>query len=126
MLHKLASEYGGKPIYIILDNASYQKCGLVKLLAAQLGISLIFIPSYSPNLNLIERLWKFVKGELRSKYYDNFNLFQDKINSIINSTDKENKVNIDRLISDKVQLFDEALPVSNKSVVCAKPLILAA
>ena len=126
MLTKLAAEYEGNPIYIILDNASYQKCELVKLLAAQLGISLIFIPPYSPNLNLIERLWKFVKGELRSKYYDNFNLFQAKINSIISSTDKDNKVNIDRLIGDKVQLFDDALPVSNKSVICAKPLILAA
>ena len=126
MLRKLAVEYGGKPICIILDNASYQKCELVKLLAAQLGISLVFIPPYSPNLNLIERLWKFVKGELRSKYYDNFNLFQEKINSIISSTDKDNKVNIDRLIGDKVQLFDDALPVSNKSLVCAKPIMLAA
>jgi len=126
MLTKLAAEYEGNPIYIILDNASYQKCELVKLLAAQLGISLIFIPPYSPNLNLIERLWKFVKGELRSKYYDNFDLFQAKINSIISSTDKDNKVNIDRLIGDKVQLFDDALPVSSKSVICAKSLILAA
>jgi len=126
MLRKLAAEYEGNPIYIILDNASYQKCELVKLLAAQLGISLIFIPPYSPNLNLIERLWKFVKGELRSKYYDNFNLFQAKINSIISSTDKDNKNNMDRLIGDKVQLFDDALPVSDKSLVCAKPLFLAA
>ena len=126
MLRKLAAEYGGNPIYIILDNASYQKCELVKLLAAQLGISLIFIPPYSPNLNLIERLWKFVKGDLRSKYYDNFDLFQEKINSIICSTDKDNKVHMDTLIGDKVQLFDDALPVSNKSVVCAKSPILAA
>jgi len=126
MLTKLAAEYEGNPIYIILDNASYQKCELVKILAAQLGISLVFIPPYSPNLNLIERFWKFVKGELRSKYYDNFNLFQAKINSIICSTVNENKINIDRLIGDKVQLFDDALPVSNKSVICAKPLSLAA
>ena len=126
MLTKLAVEYEGNPIYVILDNASYQKCEPVRFLAAQLGISLVFIPPYSPNLNLIERLWRFVKAELRSKYYDNFNLFQAKINSIISSTHNDNKVNFDRLIGDNVQLFDDALPVSNKSVICLKPFMLAA
>ncbi len=50
------------PITFILDNARYQKCTIVKNLAAQLNIELIFLPPYSPNLNLIERLWKFVKN----------------------------------------------------------------
>jgi transposase len=118
MLRKVAQEYVGKPIYIILDNASYQKCELVKNLATQLGISLVFIPPYSPNLNLIERLWKFVKTELRTKYYDNFDLFQEKINSIINSTDKTNKDAMDKLITDKVQLFDVSNPISKMSFVC--------
>jgi len=41
--------------------------------AAALGIELLFLPPYSPNLNLIERLWKFVKKEcLYSKYYLEF------------------------------------------------------
>ena len=126
MLLKLAADYMEKPIHIILDNASFQKCGLVRDLAAQLGISLIFIPPYSPNLNLIERLWKFTKNVLRSKYYDNFDLFKSKIDSIIDSTDKHNKNYIDSLIGDKVQLFDDAVPVSSKSVVCSKYLNLAA
>jgi len=38
---------------------------------------------------LIERLWKFVKGELCSKYYDNFNNFQSRIDAIIDSITKE-------------------------------------
>src|SRR5208337_3816688 len=44
-----------------LDNARYQRNAVVQALAAQLGITLLFLPSYSPNLNLIERLWKFTK-----------------------------------------------------------------
>ena len=68
MLRKVADEYAGKTIHIVLDNARYQKCSDVKNLAASLGIELVFIPPYSPNLNVIERLWKFVKGKLRSKY----------------------------------------------------------
>ncbi|MDR1958656.1 MAG: transposase [Planctomycetaceae bacterium] len=46
---------------IVLDNALYQRCKLVEGLAKDLGITLQFLPSYSPNLNWMERLWKLVK-----------------------------------------------------------------
>jgi transposase len=105
LLAKLAVEYAGKPIKLILDNARYQKCSLVTDRAAALGIELIYIPPYSPNLNLIERFWKFVKNELRKKYYDNFNDFSHRIDSIIESSDKVNKSVMESLITDKVQLF---------------------
>ena len=65
------------PITFILDNARYQKCHLVFELAASLGIELLYLPTYSPNLNLIERLWKFVKKEcLYSTYYEDFTAFK--------------------------------------------------
>ena len=115
LLRKIAMEYAGNPIYVILDNASYQKALLVQELAVQLGISLVYIPSYSPNLNLIERFWKFAKNRLRTKYYDKFDVFQETIDSIISSSDKENKPLIDKLIGDKVQLFDDINPVSKLS-----------
>lgn len=119
LLRKLAYEYIGMPIYLVLDNASYQKCRIVFDLAEELGINLVYIPSYSPNLNLIERLWKFVKGNLRTQYYDDFDVFREKINSITDSTDKKNKITIDRLISDKVQLFDDFIPIEKNPFVCA-------
>lgn len=63
------------PITLVLDNARYQKCQLVTELASTLAIELLHLPSYSPNLNLIERLWKFVKKQcLYSKYYSDFSL----------------------------------------------------
>ena len=117
LLKKVASEYAGKPIHIILDNASYQKCALVAELATQLGINLVYIPSYSPNLNLIERLWKFVKAQLRTKYYDDFEVFKNKINSIIDSVDKDNKHLTDNLIGEKVQLFDDLTSMSLNPLV---------
>jgi transposase len=107
MLMKLAAEYAGKTIYVILDNARYQKCEIVLNMAFQLGIHLIYIPPYSPNLNLIERLWKHVKAKLRTKCYDHFDLFKERIDSIVNDTTKADKVAIDRLIGEKVQLFDK-------------------
>ena len=61
LLEKIACLYLGRPISIFLDNARYQKCALVKEKAKSLNIELCFLPSYSPNLNLIERVWKFVK-----------------------------------------------------------------
>jgi transposase len=111
LLQKVALEYAGKPIYLVLDNARYQKCKLVEDMAMRLGIHLTYIPPYSPNLNLIERFWKHVKNKLRTKYYDKFDEFQIKIDSIVERSDKEDKVAINRLIGDKVQLFDEAVAV---------------
>src|SRR3954467_15087173 len=64
LLRKLAGRYAGLPLTLVLDNARYQKCEVVRLLAAELKIELLYLPSYSPNLNLIERLWKFVKKEV--------------------------------------------------------------
>lgn len=106
MLRKISVEYRGKETHLILDNARYQKCKAVMELAEELKIELHYIPPYSPNLNLIERLWKFVKGELRTKYYDDFGAFQQKIDSVIDSTSKENKGRISQLIGQKIQLFD--------------------
>ena len=51
------------PLTIVLDNARYQRCALVQSLAQTLGIELLFLPPYSPNLNLIERFWKFVNKQ---------------------------------------------------------------
>jgi transposase len=109
LLRIVAAEYVGRPIHIVLDNARYQKCAIVSELASQLGIQLVYIPPYSPNLNLIERLWKHVKNKLRTKYYDDFDAFQKKIDSIVYDTDKNDCAIINRLIGEKVQLFDSPL-----------------
>ena len=113
LLKKVAVQYAGKPIYIVLDNARYQKCAIVAELATQLSINIVYIPPYSPNLNLIERLWKHVKSKLRTKYYDNFDAFQNTIDSIVSSTDKIDNAIINRLIGEKVQLFDDYRIVGN-------------
>ena len=112
MLRKLRTEYADRTIHLVLDNARYQKCKAVLEVAATLNIHLEYLPPYSPNLNLIERLWKFVKGELRTKYYNDFTLFCKKIDSVIDSTTQTNKTKIDMLIGQKVQLFDDLSPLA--------------
>ena len=61
LLRFLAGAYQGLPITIMLDKARYQQCALVPTVADTLGIELLFLLAYSPNLNLIERFWRFVK-----------------------------------------------------------------
>jgi hypothetical protein len=60
LLRKIAGLGLLGPLTLVLENARYQHNAAVKALAHELGITLLFLPSYSPNLNLIERLWKFV------------------------------------------------------------------
>jgi len=64
-------------IYIILDNASYHYSKKVKEFLEGKNIKLVFLPAYSPNLNLIERLWKFFKKKvLYNQYYENVKEFR--------------------------------------------------
>lgn len=98
MLHRISAEYAGQAIHLVLDNARYQKCASVTEPAGKPGIVLDYIPPYSPNLNLTERPWRFVKSELRSKYYDDFGVFRQKIDSILESTSNENRDRVSQLI----------------------------
>lgn len=60
-------------IFMTLDNARYYKNNLIKEYLKTSKIKLLFLPAYSPNLNLIERLWKFMrKTILYNKYYEKF------------------------------------------------------
>ena len=120
MLRKISAQYAGKAVHLILDNARYQKCRAVRDLALELGIELLYIPPYSPNLNLIERFWKFVKGELRLKYYDNFSLFQETINSLIQSATGKNRKRVAKLMGEKVQLFDDLRFINENTLVSLK------
>ncbi len=117
MLQKISKAYVEKEVHIILDNARYQKCKTVTEMAKQLNIHLEYIPPYSPNLNLIERLWRFVKNELSSKYFNDFDVFRKKIDSIISSTDGVNKANIDSLMGKGVQLYHGLASLDDNSFV---------
>ncbi len=66
-----------KEIYLILDNAKYHYAKSVREHLKTSKIKLVFLPSYSPNLNLIERLWRFFKKRvLYNKYYKNIDDFR--------------------------------------------------
>jgi transposase len=99
------------PISIFMDNAKYQRCKAVTERAVILNIELIFLPSYSPNLNLIERLWKWVKKDcLNCKYYGKFSEFKTAIDNSLNKiTNGQAKNELDALLSLKFQLFNNSI-----------------
>ena len=83
LLRKIADLGLTGPITLVLDNARYQRNAVVQALAAELGLSLLFLPSYSPNLNLIERLWKFMKRRaLYGRYHPTFGDFRAAIQEV--------------------------------------------
>jgi transposase len=108
LLQKLAGRYVGLPLTLVLDNARYQKCEVVRLLAAELGIELLYLPSYSPNLNLIERLWKFVKKEvLACRYYEDFARFKAAITECLEGVEGKHRGAIKSLLTLRFQTFEK-------------------
>jgi len=65
-------------IYLVLDNAPYYRSGKVReFLQKNTRIQLLFLPAYSPNLNIIERLWRFFKKRVvYNTYYEDFEYFR--------------------------------------------------
>jgi transposase len=108
LLRSVAGAAVGLPITLVLDNARYQKCAVVQALAALLGIELLYLPSYSPNLNLIERLWRFVRVEsLNSTYYEKFDEFRSAIDGCLDGLSTVHKGEMETLMTHKFQLFED-------------------
>ena len=106
LLEEIASRYPKQAITLVLDNARYQHCALVIGKAAALGIELLYLPPYSPNLNLIERLWKLVKKRcLTNRYYENFEKFRAAIDVCLNDLNSVAKAELESLLTLRFQFF---------------------
>ena len=112
LLRQVAAAGLRGPITLVLDNARYQKCAVVKALAASLGVELLYLPSYSPNLNLIERLWKFVKKEcLGCRVLPTYEAFTAAIDDCLANLNTRHKQQMASLLTLEFQLFDDDMPV---------------
>jgi transposase len=95
----------GEVIHLVLDNARYNRAKGVQELADELGIELVYLPPYSPNLNPIERLWKFFKRKvLYNRYYETRVEFEEACTKFFRYIRKF-KVELSTLITDNFQVI---------------------
>ena len=109
LLAKIAALGLRGPITLVLDNARYQHCALVMDMAKISNIHLQFLPSYSPNLNLIERLWKFTKKQvLYGRHYGTFADFRAAIDGCLAKIPTDHREKLKSLMTHNFQTFDKA------------------
>lgn len=95
-------------IVLILDNAAYQKHPDVMKYIENTRIILMFLPTYSPNLNLIERFWKFCKKHLViNAYIEKYKDFRAKVFQLLNNIDGY-KVELKSLITENFEIVKPA------------------
>ncbi len=91
LFKQIQNKYSTKKwIYAIADNAKYYRSKLVKQFLEHSNIKLIFLPPYSPNLNLIERLWKYLRKKvINTTYYPKFEQFKTAILNFFENIDSK-------------------------------------
>ena len=91
-------------ICLILDNAPYNKSNRVRDLALELRIKILYLPPYSPNLNPIERLWKFMKKKvMANRYYPDIETFQRELMLFLRGI-RKHKSELSTLITDNFHI----------------------
>lgn len=106
LLHKILEKQKKGKIHIVLDNARYYHSLLVKdFLKEHPRIVLKFMPPYSPNLNIIERLWKILKKKVvYNKFYLKFQDFRKQVIHFLDNQIWKNE-EFDKILSDKFQII---------------------
>lgn len=94
-----------KEITIILDNAKYNRASIVAEYASKNKIKLLYLPSYSPNLNLIERFWKYFKGKVCTLYYEHFWEFKRAVTYFFDNIGKH-KDDLTSLLTPNFNIMD--------------------
>lgn len=96
------------PITLVLDNARYQRNDVVKRLAQELGIELLFLPAYSPNLNRIERLWRFTKRKaVYGRYHPTFAAFRAAVEGVLDGVGTTQADGLASLMTLNFQEFED-------------------
>lgn len=102
ILELVRKQPNGK-IYLVLDNASYNHSyDLRDFLVLHPRVQLKYLPPYSPNLNIIERLWRFFHQKHRDKYFEKFKDFEETVLSFFQNINQYND-ELKTLLTDSFQ-----------------------
>jgi transposase len=106
LLEAIRAKHPGTAVTLIMDDARYQRCRVVRDHAERLGIELLFLPPYSPNLILIERLWKLTKRRcLTNRYHRDLESFRQAIDRCLDDLAGRLKPEMQRLLTLNFQFF---------------------
>lgn len=106
LMRKIRLEKPLGKVVLVLDNARYQACYVVRAAAHMMHIELLYLPPYSPNLNLIERVWKFIRKKcLNSVYHESFESFSSTIIGCIGDFKMKHKEELSTLLQWNFQTF---------------------
>jgi transposase len=99
---------------LYLDNARYYSKPVVKeWLAAHREFRLVPLPAYSPNLNLIERLWKFLRKTALGRWHKTFEEMQAAVAGVLDHLDRY-RSELDSLMTEEFHILkDEELPLDS-------------
>jgi transposase len=115
LLEKLLAKHPETERFILyLDNARYYSKPVVKAwLARHRQFRLVFLPAYSPNLNLIERLWKFLRKTALNRWHKTFEAMQEAVGEVLDHLDRYHS-ELGSLMSEKFHILtDEELPLDS-------------
>ena len=108
LLRTIAAESLVGPVTVVLDNARYQRNKVVQGLASELSVTLLDLPSDSPNLNLIERLWGFARRtSVYGKYHPNFAAFRAAIEATLTGVPTTHADTLKSLMTLRFQTFED-------------------
>jgi transposase len=114
LLEKLLARHPETEKFILyLDNARYYSKPVVKeWLARHRQFHLVFLPAYSPNLNLIERLWKFLRKKALNRWHKTFEAMQEAVGEVLDHLDRY-RTELDSLMTEEFHIVkDEELPLA--------------
>lgn len=84
-LKTLAEQYHDEPILLVLDNAVWHKA---KSLKVPSNIELFFIPSYTPEMNPIESLWKMIRRlGFKNRAFNSLKKVEDHLETVVRGLD---------------------------------------
>jgi transposase len=113
LLEKLLAKHPDTEKFILyLDNARYYSKPVVKeWLARHRQFRLVFLPAYSPNLNLIERLWKFLRKTALNRWHKTFEGMQEAVAEVLDHLEHYQS-ELESLMREKFHILkDEDLPL---------------
>lgn len=97
------------PLHIVLDGAGYHRAHKVVEKADELGITLHYLPPYSPNLNPIERLWKIMNEKVRNnRYFSSAKEFRERLDHFFDDTLPTLSSMLSSWINDNFQVLKHA------------------